>query len=885
MTKSLLTFLALGLATGGVVARASSEPESRINLKEGWAIQSSAQVSDQGEAVSTVGYAPKQWYPTTLPSTVFAALVENHVYPDPYFGMNLRSVPGVDYPLGRNFSALEMSQASPFRRSWWYRTEFTLPKLERGQHFWLHFDGINYRANVWLNGRQLAKSDSLVGMWRLFEFDVTEAARAGQTNALAVEVFPPQSNDLSISWVDWNPAPPDKDMGIWRGVYVTTSGPVALRYPRVNTHFDLPSLSTAHLTVIAEARNATNKAVKGTLTGRIENVEFSQAVKLAPHETKLITFMPEQFPRLNLSKPRIWWPAKLGGQDLYRLDLEFKVGGKASDRLSRDFGIREVTSELTSQGYRLFKINGKNILIRGGGWCPDMMLRPSPERDEAQIRYLLGMNLNTIRFEGKLESEEFLSLCDKYGVLIQAGWCCCDHWERWKNWKEEDYLVSAESLRDQLRRLGAHACVFDWLYGSDNPPPPKVEDTYLKIIQETQWPNPYQSSASAKTTPGLGKTGLKMSGPYDYVPPNYWLEDTKDGGGYGFNTETGPGPAVPPVASLRMMLPADHLWPFDKFWEMHDAGGQFRTLNVYTKALENRYGKADTLEDYVEKSQLMAYEGERAMFEAYGRNKYTSTGVIQWMLNNAWPSLFWHLFDYYLRPAGGYFGAQKACEPLHVQYSYDDRSVVVVNSYYQAFQNLKLTAEVYNLDLTPKFTREASLDAAPDSSNRVFQIPQDQDLTTTYFLDLRIEDGSGKLVSSNFYWLSTKPDVLKWADSNWYITPIESYADLTALKDLPRAELALSGSVQRQGDAQVARVTVQNSSSHLAFLIHLQVTKGQGGEEALPVLWESNYFPLMPGESREVTATYFGADVLGSNPVVEVDGWNVPPGSAALEMR
>jgi exo-1,4-beta-D-glucosaminidase len=318
---------------------------------------------------------------------------------------------------------------------------------------------------------------------------------------------------------------------------------------------------------------------------------------------------------------------------------------------------------------------------------------------------------------------------------------------------------------------------------------------------------------------------------------------------------------------------------------MHAGGGQFKNLNVYTKALEQRYGKADSLNDYVEKSQLMAYEGERAMFEAYGRNKYTSTGVIQWMLNNAWPSLIWHLFDYYLRPGGGYFGAQKACEPLHVQYSYDDRSVVVVNSYYQAFRNLKLTAKVYNLDLTPKFTREATLDAAPDSSKRAFQIPQDQDLTTTYFLDLRLEDGSGKLVNSNFYWLSTKPDVLNWADTTWYYTPTESYADFTSLKDLPRAELKLSGNVQRQGDAQLARVTVQNPSPHLAFFIHLQVTTGPGGDEVLPVLWDSNYFSLMPGESREITATYLGADVLGSNPVVEVDGWNVSPASATLMMR
>jgi len=466
-----------------------------------------------------------------------------------------------------------------------------------------------------------------------------------------------------------------------------------------------------------------------------------------------------------------------------------------------------------------------------------------------------------------------------------AGWCCCDHWERWKSWKDEDYTVSAESLRDQLRRLGAHPCVFDWLYGSDNPPVPKVEDSYLKVIKETQWPNPYQSSATARPTPGLGRTGVKMTGPYEYVPPDYWEEDTKHGGAYGFNTETSPGPAVPPVSSLRRMLPPDHLWPIDSFWDMHAGGGEFRNLDVYTKALEERYGKSDSLEDYVEKSQLMTYEGERAMFEAYGRNKYTSTGVIQWMLNNAWPSLIWHLFDYYLRPAGGYYGAQKACEPLHVQYSYDDRSVAVVNSYYEAFQNLKVSAKVYNLDLTPKFNHEARLDVAPDSSTRAFEIPQVQDLTTTYFVDLRLEDSSGKLLTSNFYWLSAKPDALKWADSKWYYTPVESYGDFTSLKDLPRAELKLSGGVQRQGSEEVARVEVQNPSSHLAFFIHLQIIQGQGGDEALPVLWSSNYFTLLPGERRELSATYLRTDALGPNPVVAVDGWNASPASAALKVR
>jgi len=879
MTKSVLVLIALAAATCRLAA---SGPASKIELTEGWAIQSSASTADKGDVLSTAGHATSGWYPTSVPSTVFAALVQNHVYPDPYFGMNLRSIPGVNYPIGQNFSNIEMPADSPFRPSWWYRTEFTLPKTPRGQHLWLHFDGINYRANVWLNGRQIAKSDSLVGMWRLFEFDITDAARPGQRNALAVEIFPPHPDDLAITFVDWNPLPPDKDMGIWRPVFITTSGPVTLRYPRVSTHFDSSSLATAHLTVIAEAHNATGSPVKGTLTGRIEKIEFSQPVELGPGESKTMTFSPDQFPKLNLDHPRVWWPAKLGGQDLYDLDLQFKVGGKVSDRLTQRFGIREITSELTDQGYRLFKVNGHNILIRGGGWCPDMMLRPSPERDEAQLRYVVGMNLNTIRFEGKLESEEFLGICDRLGVLVLAGWCCCDHWERWRTWKQEDYTVATESLRDQLRRLGAHACLLDWLYGSDNPPPPKVEDMYLGVIKAVAWPNPYQSSATARPTPGLGKTGVKMDGPYEYVPPDYWLEDTKTGGAHGFATEISPGPAVPPVASLRTFVPADHLWPIDKFWDFHAGGGEFSNLKVFTEAIERRYGKADSLDDYVAKSQLITYEGERAMFEGYGRNKYRSTGVIQWMLNNAWPSMIWHLFDYTLRPAGGYFGTQKACELLHVQYSYDDHSVVVVNSHYEGFKNLQVSARVYNLDLSPGFSHEATVDAAPDSSTRVFDIPTDQKLSTTYFLDLRLEDSSGKLVSSNFYWLSTKPDVLDWGANKWYYTPTESYADFTSLKDLPRAEVSVSGTVRREGGEQVARVTVRNPSSHLAFFVHLRVTKGEGGDEVLPVLWGDNDFRLMPGESREVTASYLGSDVLGPKPVVAVDGWNVPPASAGL---
>ena len=438
--------------------------------------------------------------------------------------------------------------------------------------------------------------------------------------------------------------------------------------------------------------------------------------------------------------------------------------------------------------------------------------------------------------------------------------------------------------------------------GSDGPPPADVEQRYVDILKQLNWPNPYESSAMAKPTTVTGDTGVKMTGPYEYVAPSYWLSDKQYGGAHGFNTETSPGPAVPPVDSLIRMLPSDHRWPIDSWWDYHAGGSAFRNLNVFTEAMNVRYGAATNLADYAMKAQVMAYEGERAMFEAFGRNKYTSTGVIQWMLNNAWPSTIWHLYDYYLRPGGGYFGAKKACEPLHIQYSYDDRSIVVVNSFYTDFQGLKAAVKVYNLDMTVKYSQEAALDIPADGVQKVFTIPEISGLTSTYFVDLALQDAGGKPVSSNFYWLSTKPDVLDWDKSTWYFTPTKSFSDLTALKTLLKVKLNVTSESQIDGDYGTTRVTVENPSKVLAFAVHLKVMKpsryrdpeSENNElEVLPVIWQDNYFPLRPGEKREITATYRTVDLqlesrssdtpnwaskLGK-PTVDVDGWNVLPAS------
>jgi len=890
--RLLVPFLSLAVAT----AQPSFEPAPALTLalREGWTLQSSAKVTATGEAISSKSFETKNWIEADIPTTVVAAQVKTGLLPDPFYAMNLRQYPGVSYPVGFNFSNIPMPPDSPYAVSWWYRKEFTLPAVYAGKTVWLNFRGINYRANIFLNGRQIANSNEVAGAWRTYEFNITSAVKPGP-NVLAVQVWAPTENNLAITFVDWNPSPPDKNMGLWREVYLTTSGPVAVRHPAVLSKVDSPANNAAHLTVTALLKNASDHPVRGTLKGRIENIEFAQPEELAAGESKDVVFSPDQYPQLNLSKPRLWWPAQMGTPNLYDLTLSFEVDGALSDVSHTKFGIREITSEVAEQApdrfKRLFKVNGKNILIRGGGWTPDMMFRETSERLADEFRYVRDMGLNTVRLEGKLETEEFFEMADQQGVLVMAGWCCCDFWEHWGSWKDEDFEIAKSSLRDQIYRMRSHPSMVMWLNGSDNPPPPDVEEMYLKIESDLRWPNPVVSSATAKPTTLTGGSGVKMSGPYEYVAPSYWAADPHlhseekscnpggCGGAYGFNSETSMGPAVPPIESVRRMVPKDHLWtvdgPLDQYWNFHAGGGAFKTIQVFTDALNARYGKAGSAEDFTYKSQLMSYEGVRAMYEAYSRNKYTSTGVIQWMLNNAWPSMIWHLYDYYLRPGGGYFGAKKAMQILDPVYGYDDHSVWLVSSQYVDAKGLKLAARVFNLDGTQKFSKDTALDAAVDSTAKVFELPQIEGLSPAYFLDLRITDGSGKLVGSNFYWLSTKPETLDWSKSNWYTTPTASYADYTSLAQLPRVKLNVSSRSERNGKDETTHVTLENPTKSLAFFVRVKLDKGKGGEEILPVVWQDNYISLLPGEKQEITATYRASSLGALKPEVEVSGWNV----------
>jgi exo-1,4-beta-D-glucosaminidase len=859
------------------VSAQTPTPMNRIDLHRGWNLQSSCKAKEPGDVISTLKFQPKGWYATTVPMTVLAAQVTAGEFKKPYYGMNFKQIPGVNYEMGEQFAHKAIPADSPYACSWWYRTEFQTPASSR--FVALHFDGINNRANIWINGKKIADKKDVAGAYRTYTFDVTPLLAKSGRNVLAVEVFSQTQTDLGINWVDWNPTPPDKNMGLWQDVYLTTSGPVDVSYPSLVTHVT-DNGSKADLTVVAELRNTTDKAVQGTLVAEIDGlkVKVQQPVSLAAGESKSVQLTSKDFPELVVKDPKLWWPAQMGTPNLYTLKASYKVGNQISDSQTAKVGIREITSEFTDKGARLFKVNGKPILIRGGGWAPDMMLRRDHDRLRTEFQYVQDMNLNTIRLEGKLEEDEFFNLADEKGVLIMAGWCCCDLWEEWDKWQGDQLAVGTASVKSQVQRLRSHPSMVMWLNGSDMPAPAEVEKSYIQALKDNFWPNPYVSSASQTPAQFTGPSGVKMTGPYDYVPPSYWLTDTKHGGAYGFNTETSPGPAVPTPTSLAKFIPKENLWPRDDVWDFHSGSGAFKNLKIYNAAMNGSYGEAKDLQDYSRKSQAMAYDGQRAMFEAYSRNKYGTTGVIQWMLNNAWPSLIWHLYDYNLEPAGGYFGTKKANEPVHIQYSYDDRSVAVVNSTYLPVTGLKASVRVLDFNLKELHSEQKALDLAPDAVNKVMVIPEvPAGTSTTYFVQLALKDGQDKTISSNFYWLSTKKPELDWEKTTYVSTPITSYEDMTQLASLPSVKLATTASVHNGPKGDTVHVRIKNPSQSLAFQVQLAVEAGNPADEVVPVLWEDNYVSLLPGEERVIEAKFPGRRSIGPAAKLKVGGWNIEP--------
>ena len=852
-------------ANGCNIADESQNDKFDQQLKDGWSVESSVKVNASGDIISTKGFDASKWYKTTVPATVMAALVANNEYSDIFMGDNISRV-----------------DTSRFRTPWWYRNEFNVEDITKNTE--LVFEGINYRANIWLNGTKVASADTLFGGFRIFKLDVSKFIIDG-INALALEVTHQKPDEPSVGFVDWAPMPPDRLMGLWRPVKIRRSGTTRLDNIFIVSKIDKKDYKEADLQISADVVNNTSETVEATVKGTIENISFGKKITLKPNEKQHVVFSSSEFPQLKIENPRLWWTHDMGKPELYELNLDIETSSKISYMKTTSFGIREVEDYLNAGGHRGYKLNGVEVLIKGGGWVDGMFLNDTEEKVQAQMEYVRHANMNTIRLEGLWgNSERFYEQADELGLLIMAGWSCQWEWDGYLDKPMDDFMsirtpedigLILNYTRDHVNWLRNHPSIFVWVMGSDKLPRPELEEKYYTLFKELDPSRPLLMSCKEQNSIISGKTAVKMNGPYDYISPNYWYIDTINGGAFGFNTETGPGPQIPSLEVVKTMIPEDKLWPVNDMWSFHCGRGAFKTLNNYLVAFNNRYGEQKNVEDFTFKSQASNLEAMRAMYEAFAVNRSKTTGIIQWMYNSAWPKLIWQFWDYNLLPNASFYGARLGARQVNIAYNYGDNSVYVTNLTSGDINNYKASIKIYSFDgkIIEEKQENASLKA--NSSLKLYNLPADEKYSNVYFLKLQLAGEHGNAVADNFYWLSTKKDVPDFKNTTWFYTPLSEYADFTDLDKLPKVKTDIESSITNVGDEYEVTVTLNNPEDNIAFLIELSVVGDKSGKSIVPILWDDNYISLVPMEKRVVKAMFSAAALNGEKPVFRYKGWNL----------
>jgi exo-1,4-beta-D-glucosaminidase len=921
-----LTVVGLASASAGagpaVVPAAFADPAtgssavSNLGATNGWKVLTSATATQSGATISTPGFSTSGWLTVPndgggAPGTEVSALLQNGTCPNVFMSTNMKTCFGQMTTVGPD-------TLPQFDVPWWYRTDFTAPPA--GQDAKLVLNGVIGTADVWVNGSQVATSTT--GAYARNVFDITGLLRSG-TNSLAIEMHPNDPTKmLTLDNVDWSQIPPDNNTGIQFPVQLQVGSPLVVGNAHVNQS-TATNLSSSALTVKADVTNTSSSSQTGTVAVTITPpsgtpITVSQSATVTANSTKTITFTPSAFPSLTISSPQIWWPYQLGAQPLYTLATSVAQGSTTLNSTSETFGIRTVTSSLVGpstaapSGVRAFRINNVPIVIRGGGWDPDLFLRYDPADTAKQIGLMKAMGVNTVRLEGHLEPADWYQQMDAAGILVNAGYQCCNFWEatNYTSAQNAVYQASALAVGQTLRN---HPSVFSFQW-SDNAPTTNQETLALNGFAAADYAGPFISSAEYKSSPQLGAAGEK-EGPYDWVPPNYWYDTshfdsgdsslTNAGGSWGFDSEQSGGHTVPTLDSInRFLSGADQtaLWQKPSTNQFHSnyegtghTGYAFGTLFNLDTAITNRYGAWSSLSQYVEEAQVQNYEDTRAQFEAFVDHSTNSaapaTGTIYWQMNKGWPTLLWSLYNNDGDQAGAYFGAQKANKPLHAIFALDDKTVTVDNLGGVTQSGVTVESKVYNTAgtvLDDKTSGSLSL-ASQKVMNKVLTPTVPTAANTVYFVELLVRQ-NGNLVDRNVYWASTTPDITNFSSTIGQPQAVMTqYANLKALQSLSQSTItATATSTNQTGPAGADRrvtVTVTNNSATptVGFFLRADLRRGtssgtelSGDNELQSSIWSDNDVTLWPGESETLTATYKSADLQGATPVVSVSGWNAP---------
>lgn len=858
---SLFLTLLTSSATVFSVSGAPPDMPQPIQLASGWELQDAAKLSEAGEAISQFNYQPNGWHAATVPGTVLTSLVDDGIYPEPLYGTNNLSIPD------------SLSHAS-----YWYRTTFTVPPSYDGKHIWLNFDGVNYAAEVWLNGHFIG---TIQGAFARGNFDITSKVVVGKPAGLAVHILPepnpgqPHQKTIasgtgrnggvtagdgptflcSIGW-DWIPTIRDRDIGIWQNVSVSATGPVVLQDPYVTSDIPLPRTDSADLTVQATLCNLEDVPQSGVLTGVGDGgIRFHQNVSLNPHETRTFTFSPSTTPALHLKKPQLWWPNGYGPQNLYKLHLSFSTDDTVSDKRDVTFGVRKITYLVPDSDNLTLSVNGVPVIAKGGDWGMDEAMKRTPRaRLEAMIRMHQLADYTIIRnWVGQSTSEDFYELCDKYGLLVWDEFFQPNPADGPNPDNAELYL---NNVREKILRFRQHPCIALWCARNEGNPPPEIGDGIQKLINELDPGRLYQPSSTSGH-------GVISHGPYHWRTPRefYSFPDEE-----AFKTEIG-SMSVPTLEAIRGMMPQNDWNVINDDWAEHDFCKGAQQGNLYAGILSSRYGQISSLADFVRKAQLANYEAFRAMYEGrFAKLFHPVTGVITWMSNPAQPSFVWQLYSYDLEPNASLFAVRKACEPVHVQMNQDNWHVMVINNTPKALPGLKAETMVFDLDGKLQYAHTDKLTATPSAATDAGEIAFPENLSAVHFVKLELFDAHDHLLSDNFYWRAAEdhPD------------------DFQALNQLPTVPLEIRATSREKDGKCLMNVSVHNPTRSIALMTHLQLRRAYSRERVLPVYYSDNYLSLAPGETKSFAIEAASADLGGEPPLLAVDGWNVTVNPASV---
>ena len=837
----------------GLVANPTKRPaitDQQATLNGGdWKLERASQVKDKGETISSSDFDASSWIAATVPGTVLTSYINIGAVPNPNFEDNI-------FMISESF----------FNDDFWYRTEFDVPNSYQGKNIFLNFDGINWKADVFLNGKKI---DRIEGAFIRSQKNISSNVQPGK-NVLAVRIVHnahygavKEKNEkntdynggilgadnptfhASIGW-DWISTVRGRNMGIWNNVYLTSADKITIEDPLLLTKLALPD-TLATITPSVFVTNHDDQDVHAVLSGWVGDIRFEKEVDLKGGSKEEISFSPEEFKQLKDQRLNLWWPNGYGTPYLYKAGFMVKVDNTVSDQLTYLAGIRQMDYEDVDTQLKLY-VNGQRFIPLGGNWgFSEHNLNYRSREYDIAVKYHKDMHFNMIRdWVGQIGDEPFYEACDKYGIMVWQDFWLANPAD---GPDPDDESMFMRNAKDYVKRIRNHASIGLYCGRNEGYPTPTLDKALREYVAALHPDMVYFSSSA--------DDGVSGHGPYNALSAEEYFKRVP----VKFHSERGM-PNVMSYESMARTIRPDHLWPQSGKWGQHDytMEGAQRGAS-FNQLIEDGFGKIKDAKQFTELAQWINYNGYRAMYESANVNRL---GLIIWMSHPCWPSMVWQTYDYYFEPTAAYFGAKKACEPVHIQWNAATDSIEIVNLNCGDLQGL--VAELTIRDMNGKIIstkQQKDLNISNDSTTPCMAIGEDESPTTVSYVCLKLYDADQQLLSENFY--------LRSQEANNY----------QELKKLPKANLSSKMSYTELNREWSGKVTITNKSDVPALMIRLNVV-GSDGEQILPMIYSDNYFSLMPDESKEVTLQWADRDTRGKKAKVMISGYNVEEHNAKI---